>query len=354
MKRILFVFLVLTGPFLSAQTRWYEGFELGLEGKILPTENPYHRADTSRYDFVGQERNLVMCSAGLRLHFITDSKSIRLKPEYGYTYNGLTTNVLSHKGFDLYIKKDGKWLWASAAVPSARKPEVTLISAMDGSEHECLLYLPMYSELRSLQVGLDEGAKVVPGKPGAGMRLGLNGSSYTMGVSTSRSGMSYPMQLSRATGLQVLSLAASGNCKLQQAFAKALADADVDALLLDTFSNPSVDEIKERLFPYIETIQEAHPDIPLIFQRTIYREYRNFNTAKDASERRRIAVADSLMKIACKKYKNVYYIYPNATSANHETSVDGVHPGDYGYYLWEQSIEKQVMRILRKYRKFRQ
>ncbi len=351
MKRFIFFLLVLAGPLMSAQTRWYEGYELGLEGKILPTANPYHRADTSKYAFVGHERNLVMCSAGLWLHFITDSKSIKLKPEYGYTYGGLTTNVLSHRGFDLYIKKDGKWLWASAAVPSEKKPEVTLISTMDGSEHECLLYLPMYSELTRLQVGLDEGAKVVPGKRAKGMRLGVNGSSYSMGVSTSRSGMSYPMQLARATDLQVLSLTASGNCKLQQSFAKALADADVDALLLDTFSNPSIQQIKERLFPFIQTIQAAHPDIPLIFQRTIYREYRNFNTSKESAEARRIEVADSLMKIACKKFKNVYYIHPNATAPNHESSVDGVHPGDYGYYLWEQSIEKQVLRILRKYRK---
>lgn len=64
---------------------------------------------------------------------------------------------------------------------------------------------------------------------------------------------------------------------------------------------------------------------------------------------RRIQVADSLMNIACKRYKDVYYIYPNATGKEHETSVDGTHPGDYGYTLWEKSIEKQVLKILKKY-----
>ena len=190
---------------------------------------------------------------------------------------------------------------------------------------------------------------MIPCEP-SGLRLAVHGSSFTMGVSTSRTGMSYPMQLARATGLQVLGFAASGNCKLQQPFAQALADADVDAILFDTFSNPSVQEIRDRLLPFIETVQASHPDIPLIFQRTIYRESRNFNTAKAAEEARRIEIADSLMKIACKKYKNVYYIHPNATSRDHETSVDGTHPGDYGYTLWEKSIEKKVLRILRKYR----
>ncbi len=49
--------------------------------------------------------------------------------------------------------------------------------------------------------------------------------SFTMGVSTSRSGLSYPMQLGRDTGLNVPSIAASGNCKMQQSFAQAIADA---------------------------------------------------------------------------------------------------------------------------------
>jgi lysophospholipase L1-like esterase len=32
-----------------------------------------------------------------------------------------------------------------------------------------------------------------------------------------------------------------------------------------------------------------------------------------------------------------------------ETSVDGTHPGDYGYTLWAKSIEKPLLKILEKY-----
>ncbi len=59
--------------------------------------------------------------------------------------------------------------------------------------------------------------------------------------------------------------------------------------------------------------------------------------------------ADSLMAIAVKRYKDVYYIRPNATDQAHDTSVDGVHPGDHGYTLWAESIQKSLKRILRKY-----
>ena len=60
-------------------------------------------------------------------------------------------------------------------------------------------------------------------------------------------------------------------------------------------------------------------------------------------------MSDSLMAIAVKKYDNVYYIKPDAADDLHESSVDGIHPGDNGYTIWARSIEKPVLRILKKY-----
>lgn len=37
------------------------------------------------------------------------------------------------------------------------------------------------------------------------------------------------------------------------------------------------------------------------------------------------------------------------TDVTHETSVGGVHPGDYGYTIWARSIEKSICKILKKY-----
>ena len=84
--------------------------------------------------------------------------------------------------------------------------------------------------------------------------------------------MSYLAQLSRRTGLHFMSLGCGGNCRLQSYFADVLCDARADAFLFDTFSNSSPGQIRERLFPFIEKIQKAHPGKPLVFQRTIRRE----------------------------------------------------------------------------------
>ena len=335
----------------SAQELIYtEASDLTLTGKLIDTPNPYHRVDTVRFKgFTKSENNQVRNSAGIAVAFKTNSPTISVLTKYGDVGWPNNTGGYSARGYDLYIRRDGQWIWAGAGCPGDLEKPFNLISGMDGTMKECLMYLPILSEEHSVKIGVTEGSVLEPLPNPFRGRIGIFGSSFTHGISTSRAGMAYPAIFSRETGLQMLSLGCSGNCKLQDYFADVLAAADIDAFVFDSFSNPSPEQIKERLFPFIEKVQAAHPGKPLIFQRTIYREWRNFNKRTADYEARRIAVADSLMKIACKKYKDVYYIHPSASAPDHETTQDGTHPSDRGYQLWARSIEKPIKKILRKY-----
>ena len=82
---------------------------------------------------------------------------------------------------------------------------------------------------------------------------------------------------------------------------------------------------------------------------TIYRESRNFSTRSDKFEQAKMDMADSLMKIAVKKYDNVYFVVPDTGKYARESSVDGTHPSDMGYLAWAESIEKPILKILKKY-----
>ena len=361
MKRLILLFAAAVVSFSAlAQTPkdvkyvFTEASDLNLIGKIHEnTPNPYHRVDTVKYKgFTKGENRQVRCPAGLAVLFKTNSTTISVKTEFGWEYNSTTTMPLAYRGYDLYIKKNGKWIYAASRAPKHGDPagkNVVLIENMNGQEKECMLYLPIYSEVYSVQIGVQEGATMEALESPFKHRIGIFGSSFTHGISTSRAGMSYPMQLMRSTGLQFLSLGCSGNCKMQPYFADVLCDAKVDALIFDAFSNPLAPMIEERLFPFIEKIQSAHPDIPLIFQQTIYREKRNFNVYEENKERAKQETAERLMKEACKKYKNVYFIQTNATVPSHDTSVDGIHPDNYGYTLWAESIEQQILDILKDY-----
>ncbi len=357
MKRIIALCaLLLTAAAAFAQNglQYTEASDLTLVGKLMPdTPNPYHRVDTVRFKrFTRGENAQVRMSSGISVAFRTDSKRIAVKTVYGSRVFPVNTGSYSARGYDLYIKKDGQWTWAGVGVASQENPEqaVTLVQRMDGSMHECLLYLPLYSEEYSVKVGTDEGSVIEPLDNPFRYRIALFGSSFTHGSSTVRPGMAYPAQLTRMTGLQFLSLGCSGNSRLQSYFADVLAAADADAFVFDAFSNPSLAEIRARLFPFIEKIQAAHPGKPLIFQKTIYRESRNFDTAIEKNEQARIELVDSLMHVAVKKYKDVYFIdATNATDPYHDSSIDGVHPSNHGYTLWAESVRKPLRRILRKY-----
>lgn len=359
MKQLLLSLAILLTISASAQTSgkpafvYTEASELTLTGKLhTDTPNPYHRVDTVRYKgFTPTENFQVRMSSGIAVAFRTNSSAISIQTTFGKPSFPTNTNGYSGRGYDLYIRSEGEWIYAESGLPSDSKPEkpFTLINDMDGSMKECLLYLPLYSEVNSVKIGVHEGATLEAMENPFRHRIGVFGSSYTHGSSTSRAGMTYIAQLSRNTGLQMLSLGCSGNCKLQPYFAEVLCDAEVDALMFDSFSNPNPEQMKERLFPFIEKMLLAHPGKPLIFQRTIYREGRNFSHSQDDSEREKMETADSLMKIAVKKYPDVYYITPVAHSKDHNATVDGTHPDNYGYTLWAQSIEKKVVKILRKY-----
>ncbi|MBQ9892951.1 MAG: SGNH/GDSL hydrolase family protein [Bacteroidales bacterium] len=365
MKNITLTLLLLMAAWAAAMAQkpeyvYTEATDLTIVGRLMPMNpaSPYNRIDTVKYKgFNPRENQLVRMASGLACTFRTNSRSISILTEYGYMDNPTNTSIISARGYDLYIRKDGKWLWANSGVRKADELDkpLTIISSMDGTEHECLLYLPTYSEVCSVKVGVEKGSSLEALPNPFRHRVAIWGSSYTHGSSTSRAGMAYPAQFSRATGIQMLSIGTSGRCMMQDYFCDVLVDAEADAFVFDSFSNPNAELIRERLVPFIDRLIAAHPGKPLIFQQTIYRERRNFNTEVEEKEQAKMDMAARIFKEikstreGRKKYKDVYFITPNACPDSHEASVDGTHPDNYGYTLWEKSVEKPILRILAKY-----
>lgn len=365
MKKTLITALLLAACMFAAFAQkteyvYTEAADLTLVGKLMPgkTANPYHRVDTTVYKgFTKRENQLVRMSSGMSCAFKTNSRSISVLTKYGEMDDPVNTNIISARGYDLYVRQGGKWIWAASGVAGRNKTDapITLASDMDGSMHEFLMYFPLYSEVYSIKIGVEEGSKLESIENPFRHRIAIWGSSYTHGSSTTRAGMAYPAQFSRATGMQMLSLGCSGRCMLQDYFCSVLVDVDADAFVFDAFSNPKAPVIRERLVPFIDRMIAAHPGKPLIFQQTIYRENRRMNLKIEEQEQAKMDMAAGIIKElkstpeGKKKYKDVYLITPQACPASHEASVDGTHPDNYGYTLWAASIQKPILKILSKY-----
>lgn len=332
-----------------------DALSLTVVGKYCPTQHPWDRLD-ARDGMTDGEKGQARQSAGMAVAFSTNSKSIGLRVVWRKkAADGGNMGAISARGFDLYLQKEGSWRWAGNGFPKKNTPgepqEVTLIQDAGSGEKQCLLYLPLFSELESLDIVTCEGSWIEAGPQPFKGRIAVWGSSYTQGSGAGRCAMTWEAQLARATGLNFINLGFSGNCKLQPYFADALLDAPaVDAFVFDAFSNPSPEQVRERLEPFIQRFVKGRPGIPLIFIQTIYREKRNFSPSYDAREKAKRETADAQMQSMVQKYPDVYWITStNATSDTHEATSDGSHPDSYGYTLWMQSVKDPVMQILHNY-----
>ena len=249
-SRLFAAILILVAAMPSARAaekvQYVPGKDLTLIGKLMPTPDRYARVDTLKYDgFTDYQRQyLNQTPAGLALVFTTDSREILLNFDYKKRMSGYNTNDIAFAGGDLYIRRDGKWLYAGSGVPSEEGKPVKLVANMAPGEKECLLYLPLRSIIDEVYVGVDSGAKITSAPNPFKRKVVFWGSSFTHGTSSNRPGMPYPLQFQRATGLDVRSLGVSGNSKLQQSYARVLADTEADAFVFDAFSNPKAPEIR--------------------------------------------------------------------------------------------------------------
>ena len=337
--------------------------QLTMVGKLCETTNPYHRVEVEKYpEFNKTEANLLKMASGLAIAFSTNATTIYVKAHYGDVVRwSQYAPVATTCGFNLFIRNDeGEWTWAASkahkTIPNAKNKERTskplpVISGLSKEMKECLIYLPLYSELEGLEIGVNKGATIEAIPVPFRHKIAVFGSSFTHGSCASGAGLTWPAFLSRSIGMQLCSFGMSGNSKLQPIIGQILGETKADAYICDAFSNPSVTQIGARIRPFIEAIRKSNPNAPIIFLNTIYRESRNFIARNEKKEQSRIDYVENIMAAVVKEYKGVYFVnVPNQTGTDHVTSADGTHPYSYGYHRWAQAIEKPILKILKKHK----
>src|SRR5690606_14051446 len=106
-------------------------------------------------------KRLLTHSAGLAISFETNSSQLTAKWCTTSRKPGANMTAIAYEGMDLYIKRAGKWQYAGVARPSTNECNTTtVVKNMAPGNKECLLYLPLYDETLSLQIGVDSGATI--------------------------------------------------------------------------------------------------------------------------------------------------------------------------------------------------
>jgi hypothetical protein len=359
MKRI-FVALITVLICLGAsaqEIKWHNAAELTIIGKAIPTSEPFTRIDGSVYKFNDKTIDrYASYSTGLAIVFETDSPTIKARWTTGGGNSGANMAAILTKGLDLYIMKDGKWVFAGVGTPVMRKApfsqhEGTIVTDMTKDTKQCILYLPLFDNVEKLEIGIQDGSVIKPMANPFRHNIIVHGSSITHGASASRAGMTYAARFGRDNGLYTCNLGFSGMCKLQKEYAYYLADIkEVDAFIFDTFSNPKTEEINERFDEFVDIIRAAHPEVPMIFLQTERRETRNFNIKREASEAEKQKAAEDIVRNRMKTDKNIYFISSEGfLGTEHIATADGTHPTDLGFTHMLEIISPKIKKILKKY-----
>ena len=359
MKRILTTIVLavlLCGSAMAKELKWVDGTSLNICGHtIRNAQNPYSRLDAKAYNF--ENSAIIRYSrypSGVYVMFKTNSSQVAV--DWTLVSPKLRFNMtpIVQLGVDLYVKQDGEWRFCSTGRVSANSNvtnyKKTLVRNMDNSEKEFMLYLPLWNEVTSLQIGIDSDATISAIPSPYKHRVVSYGTSTLHAASPSRPGMAPLARLSRMLGVDFVNFSYSGQGKMEPESAEVLADCETDAIICYCFGNTTPTEIEERVDAFVERVAKAHPDKAVIFLPPFLYNPNNVDLVKrEYSIKKRETIARK-MAVLTKKFKNVHYIdIKDACGLDNEASIDNSHPNDLGFDRILQNYGPKIAKILKKY-----
>ena len=339
--------------YAAIKCQYVDASTLTIINKAQENEPVLQRLDPNKYEMRKGVSNAMKHSTGIAILFTTDSRAIHAKWSTLSKSLGANMTPVFHSGLDLYLRENGKWIFAGIARPKTNgttKHENTLVRRMAEGKKECMIYLPMFNGVTSLEIGVDEGATIEPMASPFKYRVFFVGSSLTHGASACRPGASYVARIGRMLNAETPNIGVSGQCKLDSFYADIVCDSKADAFVFDTFSNSTAKLIDERLYNFVKRITAAHPNTPMIFLQTVKRDQGHFDLGARKRNDDQRAAAEKWMKQICKEFKNVYFLNPGFEIGNDgEGTIDGTHLNDLGVQRTIENVVPKMKKILKKY-----
>ena len=295
-------------------------------------------------------QQLALNTAGIHLDFRTDSRSISVKwelDEFRELYNMTPVAV---NGLDLYGYRDGQWQFVAVARPVGRKNSSVLIRNLDGQLRNYRLYLPLYTGVKKLQLGVEEGSRITKSDPALipSSRVLIYGSSITQGASASRSGMAFPAILSRELNAEFLNFGFSGSGKMEPEVAEFLGSLKADVIVLDCVANPSPQQIRERTLPFVKLLRQARPEVPIVMLEAVIREKAHWDLQwQERATAQNKAFRETYEQLTQMGVENLFYIPSEGfTGTDHEATIDGTHFTDLGHFRMATALKPILEKIL--------
>lgn len=357
MKRlIMLIFIILAVPVAgqSGKIVYHNADEFPVYGKISDETNTRYERLPGYLENVTRKPvwNLGLNSAGLYIRFRSDSPILKFK--WALLQNTRKTHMpdTTIKGVDLYMQTDNGWRYVACPklVPDSLRQEVTV--RMDPVEREYMLYLSLYDNVVSLEIGVEEGSFI--GQPASDSPrhekpVIMYGTSILQGGCASRPGMAHSNILARKLNRDVINLGFAGNALLDYEIAELMASyEDPGIFVLDYTPNASGKRIDENSEKFFRILRDAHPDVPIVFvelppypRAEFYTKGRNAMQEKNDAQQR---IYEKLRKAG---EKNIFYIKSEGMLGDDgDATVDGTHFSDLGMLRYAEHVLPTLKKAL--------
>lgn len=289
-------------------------------------------------------KELCFCTAGGRVRFSSNSEYIVLYVKLNKTFVMPHATFLLCGGFDIY--RDGKFFYTTKPACNPLPEAYTAyIPCYDNERHEYTVVFPCYGGVSKLLIGISPNAELFASAPyKAENPVIYYGSSITQGGCASRPGLTYQELISRRLDVNYYNLGFSGSAHGEEAMAHYIngyiKSHGASLFCYDYDHNaPNAEHLKNTHERFFKIIRNENPALPVIFIT------RPDWWASDSPERRDI-IEQTYKNAVASGDKNVYFVDGKTFGTDPDSTVDGCHPNDIGFYLMAKTIGDKIEEVL--------
>ena len=310
---------------------WHDGASLPQEGRgYSGTASPYVRLpDRLRKNCHGGVWGLSRHSSGICYRFATDTRQMRVKWRVrDAALSGHNMTGAGKSGVDVYGWDDAAkaWRFVHGSRPKQADSEISF-PWVPG--RPCMIYLPLYNEVVTFEVGVQKGAKVTPLPPranGVAKPVVCYGTSITHGASASRPGLAWTAQAARFADVPFVDLGFAGSGKMEPSMVDVVAGIEASLYVLDCLWNMDAKLIEANFEPFVRELNRRRPGTPILCAE-------DCSTFRDRTPKGLLAekIVARLKAEDPARWKDLHFI-PNTEQMlrDGEETVDGCHPNDCG------------------------
>ena len=286
-------------------------------------------------------------TAGGRVRFVTNSPYVAISAEMDGIGKMPHFALTGSAGFDLYADEGDGQRYMGTFVPpfDIHNGYESVIDFSDRTERLITIHFPLYSNVKKLYIGLEDGA-VLEAAPDYTYQKPMvyYGSSITQGGCASRPGNAYQAILSRLLDSDFVNLGFSGSAKGEEAMADYISSLDMGLFVMDYDHNaPTVEHLKATHGRMFQKVRARHPQLPIVIMTRP-------KAHLTEEENQRMRVAEQTCRNAVQAGdKQVYFVKGSDLIDPHmmETAtVDGCHPNDSGFVSMAYALYDVLKHIL--------